>query len=43
MFVEGEEGPDYGAAVGEGDAEAVFDVAEEFGAFAGWHFWLLLI
>ncbi len=36
MFVKGEEGADDGASVGEGDAEAVFDVSEEFGSFAGW-------
>jgi hypothetical protein len=38
MFVKGEECADDGTAIGEGDAEAVFDVAEEFGSFAGWHF-----
>lgn len=38
MFVEGEEGADYYTTVGEGDAEAVFDVPEEFGSFTGWHF-----
>jgi len=41
VFVEGEEGADDDPTVGEGDAEAVFDVAEEFGSFAGWHFIIL--